>query len=244
METLISLGYWVSSLGFLIATYVTFNAFRKAPRSGLKTVLSYLFIGTGAFFIITVFQKLVVAGFYNIADDSQDIWWHLMFYIAMISYYLGFRTLARLGATETTNTEVSTAKSSLWGYFSLFLLVLIFFLPNASDSVVTMYTSSRLAGFGLHHFIAFILAGVIGAYLFMAKLLFGQIGKAVAGPMIIALWAFALQHAWELLFESWKMVIVTTEVGEGVERIFLIIASVSIVYAALRLQSFTRATAS
>ena len=56
LDLLITLGYYVSSLGFLVASYVTFDAMRKAGKSGLKTVLTYLFIGTVTFFVITVFQ--------------------------------------------------------------------------------------------------------------------------------------------------------------------------------------------
>jgi hypothetical protein len=61
--------------------------------------------------------------------------------------------------------------------------------------------------------------------------------------MIIALWALSLQHVWELLFESWKMVVVTSEVGEGVERIFLIIASACVVAAASRVKTLANPTA-
>jgi hypothetical protein len=243
LETLITIGYYVSSVGFLIATYLTFNAFRKAPQSGLKSVLSYLFIGTGVFFAITVFQKLAEAGVYSIGEESPDIWWHVMFFLAMISYYLGFKKLARLGTSETSDANVvsSTNVSKLWGIFSAFLLVVIFIIPNWAESMINVYTNSKLAGFGLHHFIAFALAGVVGAYLFMAKLFFGQIGKALAVPMILALWSLALQHFWELLTESWKVIQVTSENIEGVEKIFLTIAAICVIFATLRLKSFVKA---
>ncbi len=239
LETLITLGYYVSSLGFLIATYITFNAFRKSPESGLKTVLSYLFIGTGVFFVITIFQKLAAGGYYNIGEESPDIWWHLMFYLAMVSYYLGFKKLAKLGTSETSSITTSTNASKLWGYFSLLVLLIVFIVPSGAESIINTYTSSKLAGFGLHHFVAFGLAGMVGAYLFMAKLFFGKIGKAIASPMIIAVWAFGLQHLWELFVESWKVINVTPEVGEGVEKIFLIIAAVCIIFAAMRLKALS-----
>ncbi len=243
LEILVSLGYYVSSVSFLIATYVTFDAFRKAPQSGLKTVLSYLFIGTGTFFAITVFQKLVMSGLYGIAEESPDVWWHVLFYLAMVSYYFGFKSLASLGNTENSdiNNAVATNRSKLWGYFSLALLAIVFAVPSFVDSFVSMYTSSRLAELGAHHFLAFAIAGVVGAYLFSAKLFLGQIGKAIASPMIFAIWALAIQHFWELLFESWKVVNVTAEVGEGIEKIFLTIASVCVILAALRLKSFAKA---
>lgn len=245
IETLISLGYYVSSVGFLVATYMTFNAYRKSVQSGLKTVLFYLFLGTGGFFLITVFQKLVEMGLYNISDESQDVWWHFMFFLAMFSFYFGFKSLAKLGNTDQTsqNTAVSTNKAQLWGYFSLFLFAVIFIIPNWAETAINAYTSSRVAELGAHHFIAFVMAGVVGAYLFSAKLFLGQIGKAIASPMIIAIWALALQHFWELLTESWKVFEVTSENIEGVEKIFLIIASICVIVVSLRLRSFSTPTA-
>ncbi len=239
LETLITLGYYISSIGFLVATIMTFMAVRKSPQSGIKTVLSYLFIGTGIFFVITIFQKLVESGVYTMSEESPDIWWHIMFYMAMISYYFGFKKLAKLGTSESTeaSTTSSTNLSKLWGIFSLLVLAVIFIIPNWADGTVAAYASSHIAELGLHHFIAFALAGLVGAYLFMAKLFFGQVGKAIAVPMIFAVWALALQHFWELLVESWKVIQVTGEVGEGVEKIFLTIAAVCVIYAALRIKA-------
>ena len=240
IDTLITLGYYISSIGFLVATVVTFKAVKSTSQSGLKTVLSYLFIGTGTFFVITVFQKLVASGVYSIGEDSPDIWWHIMFYMAMISFYLAFKSLAHLGSTESSATAVSNSSGKTWGIISAVLLVVIFIIPNWADQWVVMYTSSKLAELGLHHFIAFVLAGIVGAYVFSAKIFLGQIGRAIASPMIIAVWALALQHFWELLVESWKVIIITPAVGEGVEKIFLTVAAVCIIYSALRLKGFAK----
>ncbi len=241
VDTLISLGYYVSSIGFLIASWVTLDAARKSPQSGLKTVLNYLFIGTAIFFFITVFQKMAASGVYAISDESPDIWWHLMFYMAMISYYLGFKKLASFGSSDTTAAPASMETGKTWGVVSAILLVVIFVIPNWAESWVNMYTSSKLGELGLHHFIAFVFAGIVGAYVFSAKIFLGQIGRAIASPMIIAVWALALQHLWELLNESWKVIIVTPQVGEGVEKIFLTIAAICVIFAALRLKAFAKA---
>ena len=241
IETLFSLGYYVSTIGFLIATVVTFNAMRACSQSGLKTVLNYLFIGTGTFFVITVFQKMSSAGIFGISAESTDVWWHIMFYVAMISFYIGFRALARLGSADQT-TAVSTSSGMVWGIITLVVLVTAFVFASSSEPVMQAYESSQLGALGAHHFVAFVLAGVVGAYLFSASLFLGQIGRAVASPMIIAIWAFAGQHLWELLTESLNVIIVTSETIEGVEKIFLIIAAVCITVAALRLKSLSRAS--
>ena len=94
---------------------------------------------------------------------------------------------------------------------------------------------------GLHHFLAFLIAGVVGWYLFQTKKLLGPIGQAIANPMLVMIWALSLQHLWELQFESWKTVLVSSQVGEGGEKIFLTIAALGVTYAAWRLRSFSAA---
>ena len=237
IDTLITLGYYISSIGFLVASLVTFDAVRKSGTSGLKIVLTYLFIGTSIFFIITIFQKLG-AEFFGIADESMDIWWHLMFYLAMFSFYFGFKKLANLGGTDSANSAVTSSGAKSWGIFSAIVLVVIFLIPSWAEPWINAYTASRIAELGAHHFLAFVMAGVVGAYLLSAKIFLGQIGRAIASPMIIAIWALSIQHFWELLTESWKVIDLTSDKIEGGEKIFLIIAAVCVTSAALRLKSF------
>lgn len=241
IETLISIGYYVSSIGFLIATVITYNAAQTASASGLKTVLRYLFIGTGTFFFITIFQKMSEIGVFGISAETTDVWWHIMFYTAMISFYIGFKALARLGSSDVGTATVSTDTGMVWGIITLVVMVTAFVFASSSESMMQAYASSQIGALGLHHFVAFALAGVVGAYLFSAKLFLGQIGRAIASPMILAIWALAAQHLWELLTESLKVITATSDVIEGVEKIFLIIASICIIVAASRLKSFTKA---
>lgn len=239
IDTLISIGYYVSSIGFLVAAIKTYKAYSKAGASGMKTVLKYIFIGTGTFFIITIFQKLG-SDFFGIADESMDVWWHIMFYMAMISFYLAFKTLAGLGSSDANASVAHPNAGKVWGVISIVLLVVIFVIPSWAEPTVQAYLASRLAELGAHHFLAFALAGVVGAYVFSAKIFLGQIGRAISGPMIIAIWALALQHMWELLTESWAVIELTSDKIEGVEKIFLTISAISIIYSVSRLKAFSQ----
>ena len=239
IETLISLGYYVSSIGFLIASIVVADAVKKSGASSMRTVLRYLFIGTAVFFLITVFQKLG-AEFFGISDASVDIWWHLMFYLAMISYYFSFSTLAAMGRPDMANKQVNPNAGKVWGIVSAIIVVIIFIIPSSAEPWVLSYLGSRFADLGAHHFIAFAMGGIVGAYLLSAKIFLGQIGRAIASPMIIAIWALSLQHLWELFVESWKIIVVGPGVGEGVEKIFLTIAAVCVIYSAVRIKALAK----
>lgn len=241
IESLITLGYYVSSLGFVAAAVLMNSAVGKfGASSSLGSVFYHLFIGTSIFFVITVFQKLG-GEFFGIGAESVDIWWHIMFYLAFFFYFRGLKLLVGLGGLEGQGGQtVAAGSEKKLGIIALVLLVVIFIIPRFVDTAVVAYDSSPLGQLGLHHFLAFIFAAVVGSYLVSAKKNLGMIGKAIANPMVVAIWAFAAQHFWELLFESWNVVVVTSEVGEGIERIFLLIAAIGIGYAAWRLHSFAR----
>ena len=239
-ESLITLGYYVSSIGFLAAAVIMNSAVSKFGKSSLGSIFYYLFIGTSIFFVITIFQKLG-GGFFGIAAESVDIWWHIMFYLAFFFYFRSLKLLVSLGSQEGQDGQtVQVGSEKKWGIAALVILVIVFIVPRFVDASVMAYDSSPLGQLGLHHFLAFIFAAVVGSYLISAKKNLGMIGKAIANPMVIAMWAFAAQHFWELLFESWNVVVVTSEVGEGIERIFLLISAICIGYAAWRLNSFAR----
>lgn len=238
IETLVNLGYWLSSLGFLVASIITLLTIRKFGNFVLGSIFSYLFTGTAVFFIITIFQGLG-PDFFGISDASTDVWWHVMFYMALIFYYVGLKFLVGLGNAEIdAGQNVKIGAEKLWMAIAAALLAVIFIIPETVDSLVNYYLASPLAELGLHHFIAFILSGIVGSYLLSAKKNLGQIGRAIANPMIVSIWALGLQHLWELSTESWKVINISSNSIEGVEKIFLITASISIAYSALRLKSF------
>lgn len=239
IETLISLGYYVSSIGFLIATILSGLAAKKLGTSAFGSIFSYLFIGTGIFFVITIFQQLG-GEFFAISDESMDVWWHVMFYLALASYFLGFKALVGLASGGSEGQGKAIGMEKTWGLFALVILVVVFLIPSSVETIVLSYDSSALGQLGLHHFLAFIIAGVVGSYLLSIKKNIGQIGRAVAGPMIIAIWALAIQHFWELLTESWQIIELTSDKIEGVEKIFLTISACCVISAVLRLKAFSK----
>ena len=241
VELYAEIASWATSAFFLVSAVIIVLAKMKLGKSALGSIFSYLFIGTSVFFFVTFFLRLGPAHF-GVMDSSLDIWWHLMFYLAMLSYFFGFKALAALGTGEVSDPAKAATKEKVWGAFVALALIVIFMIPGSVDGYVQLYTSSPLASFGLHHFIAFALAGTVGAYLLSAKKNLGQIGRAIANPMIIAIWALALQHFWELLGESWKVIQIEAEMGEIVERFILIIAAVFITYAALRLKALAKSS--
>jgi hypothetical protein len=169
----------------------------------------------------------------------MDIWWHTMFYLAFIFYFAGLKLLVKLGSAEAQlDGQTKSGAEMLWSIVTFFILLGVFTLPRFVDGAILMYADSPLAALGLHHFLAFAISGLVATYLVFAKRQFGTIGTAIAVPMTIAVAAFSVQHFWELLTESWKVIDVAPSTIEGVEKIFLVVASVCILIAAWRLKTF------
>lgn len=235
-------GFWLAFLGFYFAAVITFFAARKFGKSTLGTIFSYLFMGAGTFFAITTFQTLG-GDFFGISDASMDVWWHIMFYMAFASYFYGLKLLVGLGsADQVEDQNVRIGAEKIWGIATIVILSVIFIFAKALDPLISTYTSSIFYSIGVHHFIAVIFAGFVASYLLSVKKNFGQIGRAIANPMILSVAVLSLQHLWELLNESWQVITVTAAVGESVEKILLTIAAIGIGYASWRLNSFARAS--
>jgi hypothetical protein len=240
LDSLFTVLYYLSMLGFFIASAVMGMAVLGFGKSALSSIFTYLFLGTGVFFVISVFQTLGGEAF-GISFESMDVWWHVMFYLAFVLYFLGLRKLVSLGETETApSAGTNLGGEKIWAVIAIVILIGVFTLPGSLDSVVTAYINSAPGMFGLHHFLAFAISGLVASYLLSAKKKLGQIGRAIANPMIIATLALCLQHLWELATESWKLIAVSGETIEGVEKIFLVICAACLCVAAWQLKAFSK----
>jgi hypothetical protein len=232
----------VSFAAFIVATVLLFVVVSKLGKSAMQTIVMYLAMATGIFVAISAFLTLG-ADFFHIPDASMDVWWHVLFYMSFSFYFVALRMLVGLGMAEgEMDHDKDMNQARLWGFIALCGVVLVFLLPAWTEQFVSLYANSPLDSWGVHHIIAFIFAGGVATYLWHARAHLGQIGKLIANPIIIAVAALSLQHLWELLNESWKVIIVSDTVGEGVEKIFLTIAAVSLIWGGWKLYSFAKAT--
>ncbi len=238
-ETFETVGYYISSVGFLAAFILMWINVAKFGKSTVSTILSYILIGNGVFFAITIFQKLGEA-YFGVSDASMDILWHMMFYTSFITYLYGIKSLADLSSVSPTAKHIAVGAEKKWAAVVAIIIAIIFVVPKTIDPAVQGYSASAVGMFGLHHFIAFALAGGIAIYLLTVRNKLGQIGKAIANPMLVAITSFSAQHLWELLNESWHVIEVSGEFGEGIEKVMLTVASIALIFVAMRLKKFTQ----
>lgn len=236
--------HYLSVLGFFISAVLFGVAVQGLTRTAFASVFINIFLGTLVLFLIPVYLMLGPA-FFSVSEESFHVWWHILFYLAFALYFIGLRHMVSIGDSDTKlYYEVPNPGGASSVVATIVLLLVAFALPRFLEGALQFYNTSVLASFGLHHFISFALAGIVAAYLIFARQRFGVIGNAIAGPMTIAVSLFSIQHLWELLTESWKIIDLSSLYIERVEMAFLFTAAIALLVAAWRLKTFAHPSTS
>lgn len=221
-----------------IAMFILVLIIRQFGTSTISIIFGYFFIGTALLASARLFILFASLGILNISDETLNMGWHLLFFLSMITFFIAGKGFSKLGA----GTEVTENFSKVVGYglVCTILAVLMFVLAPVIDAPFTaMFAQSIADRSGLVHAIAVVLGGIAAFYLFhKAKL--GQVTSLLAAPYLISFGLFALNHVWELMFESWHIVNVSGSTGERIEQFFVLPAFMLITYAYIRLWSFVR----
>lgn len=244
VSALFEFGHYLSVLGFFISALLFGVAVQGLARTAFASVFTNIFLGTLVLFLIPIYLMLGPA-FLGVSEESFHVWWHALFYLAFVLYFIGLRHMVSIGDSDTKlYYEVPNPGGASSVVITIGILIASFFLPRFVEGILHVYNTSMLASFGLHHFISFALAGIVATYLIFARQRFGVIGNAIAGPMTIAVSLFSIQHLWELLTESWKIIELSSLYIERVEMLFLFAASIALVVAAWRLKTFAHPSTS
>ena len=122
---------------------------------------AYFLIGTALLGATRLFYILADRGVLFIADDTLEFWWHLIFYLSLITFYLGARGLVRMVTMNEAWTSFSEVVA--WGIFSTLFTVGVFFSAEPLDGpFVSVFSGTFLARIGIQHWIAFALLSVVG----------------------------------------------------------------------------------
>lgn len=216
-----------------VAVTILLMVISQYGASEISVIFRYFVVGTLALAGCRLFILLGNAGILKIGNDTIDLGWHILFYLAMITFFIAGKNMIRLSNDE--QKPGSSKRALIWEIISALIVLAVFFGATTIDAPYTaMFDGTWAQSFGLIHFIAFVLGGLAAFYLFYrAKL--GNITTLLAVPFLITFGLFAGNHLWELLHESWKIIPTPDGVGELVEQLFVVPAFFLITYSYLRL---------
>lgn len=236
---IIEIAEWSVFPLIVISIILTALVIRRIGKGVLNVIFfSYLF-GIFFFGLTYLFILLTGAGFYQISEASYHFWWHLIFYLSMLSFIWGGYRLKEIASTQ---------KAKGWGpkdmiFFSLIISasLFVFILPTIYEQQLQLILEgSTFNNLGIHHFIAFLLALAAMAVMVYIKNAWGKLLSVSSTPMIIFLSFMTMLHLWELLAETYKVVHVSELMGEAIEQFIVIPGLFFFIYAIMRVIKATK----
>jgi|GEM_PF-1149521 len=225
----------------LVAVIIIALVIKQFGSSLISVIFWYFLIGTILLASSRLMIFLVDLGVLQVSDDMLHISWHVLFYLSMLTFILAGRGFAQLAQDVPTHKAMSRVLG--WG-LAMGILALAIFLGSGQvdTSVVGAIEQTVLEQWGFIHFIAFVLGGAAGFTLYkQAKT--GEITRSLAVPYLISLSLLGLNHLWELIAESWQLIVLPSSTIETVEQFFIVPAFLLIAYAYIRLWTLIRSRA-
>jgi hypothetical protein len=202
-------------------------------KSELSTIFTSFIVAAALLGACRLFILLASEGVLVLSDDAMNMSWHAIFYLAMITFIVGARSLVTLA--KEGESHVSNRGLLVWSCAAVAATILVFFQASA---ISTLYertiAGSPFESLGGMHIIAFILAGIAAFYVFQRTKV-GALTRVLATPFLVSIGLMSVQHFWELLVESWKVIPIPSAIIEQVELIFVVPSYVLFAYAFVRL---------
>ncbi|MCP6719350.1 MAG: hypothetical protein KJI71_03905 [Patescibacteria group bacterium] len=219
----------------IAAVVIIFRIALGYGRSSVGAAFLYFLYGTVLLGSIRLFIFFVDGGILPISEGTLIVWWHLLFYLAMIAFFIGAKSLVQwVSATDVS--EVISFRKALWVgiLFTMLTLALFFTAVPLNEAFDNAFSGSIWDRFGIQHFVAFLFAGLVTLHMLRVG---RKLRKNIATIVMPLLGTFALLtviHLWELVTESWKWIVFPEAIIESVEQIITLPAYIFIFYAFMK----------
>lgn len=203
--------------------------FQKFADTPFGVTLVYFLSGTLFLSAIALFTILTDLNYLKISRETFVIWNHGLFYASMATFWFGSKNMIKL--LETKQSAPMLMGIALFSGGGVFVLILTsFFIVKSLDPLITKFFSGWLwTSFGLQHFIAFIMAALASYYLFKIQKTLNPQKNALMAPFVLVFVLFSGIHLWELLFENWEVLKLSSETIEIVERVLTVLAFIALI---------------
>lgn len=219
-HTLVVILDFISLIVALFSLYRIIRSIREYGKSTLGVAMIYLLNATivlGAVMMMFIFAD---GNIYRVHDITGMTLWHIMFCYAVILFFVAANILSTL---VNISHNYSSYPKALWYLcFSILLSISIIIAMPYTDKFFVKYVQpTTFSQDGYFHIVAFLLSVIAAVYLYRIRKKYPVIGSVI-GQLYIVLAILAAIHLWELLIESWKWVILSSDMGELGDRILWI----------------------
>lgn len=210
-------------LCFIFALILSLVIRHKKISTAVGVIYTFFSLGTFLIFLSRIFLILNNGGVYTLENVGLHIWWHTILYLGIMCFIIGGKRLLQI--SNNIDIKQYNQKDTLTIISFVFFTILIFILSQIVEPLLsTILVDSFIDRWGLHHFIVFSLGVYAGNYVLSIRNKWGKTLSVGAIPIFIFITLTGLQHLWELLTESWKIINLVPEKIELVES-YIVIAS-------------------
>lgn len=226
---------WVLALLLASSLVILTSIVRKIGKGAINVVFGAFMVGVGLLAMSRLFLDLADWGFYTLTETTLHLWWHSIFYLSMVAFIWGGRRIKEIARAEIP--QGYGRRDTLFLGSLVGLGVVIFGLaPRLEPMIGQTLEATAINRMGLHHFVAMSLGMIAAYYMYYIKNNWGRVLGVGAKPLIWFLFAMGLQHLWELLTESWQLIIVAHELIEQVEQAILVLGLLALCLAFVRIR--------
>ena len=211
------------------------------PKALTSDSVGYIACGVALLTFTRVFYIVADRGAISVHDDTLEMWWHLIFFLAMFSCIFGGKILSSEDSGRDPHNSVLSLK--LWGVLASLLTAAVFLTAEWLDEpFLAVFQETIWDTFGAQHFVAFVVAALALLHISVS------VGSDRSNdgthlvarmklPLMTTYGLFSLDHFWELLTEAWEIFVLSEEVIERAEQIIVLPAFLVLAYASWKMWS-------
>lgn len=216
-----------------IAIILILELIKKFGKSAETTIWGYFLIGTILLGSTRLFIIFADYGFILIHHHTLKAWWPLLFYLAIIIFFIAGKESTQL-RVESKNKNTHN-RFIFWGIFSLIFIFVVFFSAEISNKFfVEFSTKSIWSTLGIQHFIALFLVLLLVLYMLDIKSVLEKNIVKIINPLLVSIILFAIDHFWRLITEIWGLFEFSMIIIERVAQVITFFAFLFLIYAFLR----------
>jgi hypothetical protein len=207
----------ISIILMLIALFYIIKSIHNYGKSTIGIAILYFLNATIVLGAIRLIFILGDDGIIPMQDITETTGWHILLCYSAVVFYFACRILTNLVNVKSQKT--SYARANIFMIFSFVLSAAVILSLHSFDWFYReQLRYPWIVSVGIYHIIGIIVTAAIAIYLYRVKRRYKGFDQLI-GSMYIAIGLITTICLWELLNEAWKVIIVSDDFGEFIERV-------------------------